>query len=127
MGLKIKTSSFVLGRMIIPSKPFPSRGLYHQFFSTKNAPKTSKPLRILFCGSDSFSCESLRALVKEKKRDPEGIASIDVLIRPGKPFGRGLKEIRGGNFEFHQLRCLFILTIASSIEESSRRFASSYT
>ncbi|KAA8574481.1 hypothetical protein EYC84_005940 [Monilinia fructicola] len=95
MGLKIKTSSFVLGRMIIPSKPFPSHGLYHQFFSTKNAPKTSKPLRILFCGSDSFSCESLRALVKEKKRDPEGIASIDVLIRPGKPFGRGLKEIRG--------------------------------
>ncbi|KAI9643117.1 Methionyl-tRNA formyltransferase [Ciborinia camelliae] len=41
-----------------------------------------------------ITCESLRSLVKEKRSDPEGIASIDVLIRPGKKFGRGLKEIR---------------------------------
>lgn len=100
MELKVRTSIFVLGRIIIPSKSLLSiHGFHARLLSTTNVPKTSKPLRILFCGSDSFSCESLIALVKEKKRDPEGIASIDVLVRPGKPHGRGLREIRGGKVE----------------------------
>ncbi|KFY27900.1 hypothetical protein V493_03227 [Pseudogymnoascus sp. VKM F-4281 (FW-2241)] len=54
----------------------------------------TKPLRILFCGSDDVSVASLRALYDEQKRDPSSIASIDVLCRPGKPYGRGLKKIR---------------------------------
>ena len=58
--------------------------------------KTSKPLRILFCGSDDFSSASLRGLLEEQRRDPELIASIDVLCRPGKPSGRSLKNIREG-------------------------------
>ncbi|KAH7407856.1 methionyl-tRNA formyltransferase [Cadophora sp. MPI-SDFR-AT-0126] len=56
--------------------------------------KTSKPLRILFCGSDEFSIASLRAIHAEHKRDPDLIKSIDVLCRPGKPAGRSLKQIR---------------------------------
>ncbi|APA12559.1 hypothetical protein SS1G_03801 [Sclerotinia sclerotiorum 1980 UF-70] len=94
MGLKIRTSFFVLGRIVSSSKPFPTYGFHSRLFSTNNTPKTSKPLRILFCGSDDFSCESLRSLVAEQQSDPKGIASIDVLIRPGKRFGRGLRETR---------------------------------
>lgn len=54
----------------------------------------SKPLRILFCGSDNASSAALHAVCNEQKRDPSSIASIDVLCRPGKPYGRGLKQIR---------------------------------
>ncbi|KAF4631066.1 hypothetical protein G7Y89_g7074 [Cudoniella acicularis] len=56
--------------------------------------KVSKPLRVLFCGSDEFSCESLRALDTERKRNPALIASIDVLCRPGKKSGRSMTKIR---------------------------------
>ncbi|KFY06714.1 hypothetical protein V492_07818 [Pseudogymnoascus sp. VKM F-4246] len=54
----------------------------------------TRPLRILFCGSDDVSAASLAALCDEQTRDPSSIASIDVLCRPGKPYGRGLKKIR---------------------------------
>ncbi|KAK0727060.1 formyl transferase [Lasiosphaeria miniovina] len=57
-------------------------------------PKPSKPLRILFCGSDDFSCEALRALHAEHRRNADLIRSIDVLVRPAKPTGRGLKVVR---------------------------------
>ena len=56
--------------------------------------KTPDPLRILFCGADSFSCASLRALYLEHRRDPLSIASIDVVCRPPKPVGRGYKSIK---------------------------------
>ncbi|KAL2073717.1 hypothetical protein VTL71DRAFT_11043 [Oculimacula yallundae] len=56
--------------------------------------KVSKPLRILFCGSDEFSIASLLAVYDEHKRNPEYIKSIDVVCRPGKPAGRSLKRIR---------------------------------
>ncbi|KAF2142608.1 uncharacterized protein K452DRAFT_196637, partial [Aplosporella prunicola CBS 121167] len=52
------------------------------------------PLRILFCGSDDFSIASLLALHREHQRDPAFIASIDVVHRPSKRTGRGLKTIR---------------------------------
>ncbi|AEO63546.1 uncharacterized protein THITE_2108965 [Thermothielavioides terrestris NRRL 8126] len=51
--------------------------------------KTSDPLRVLFCGSDEFSCASLQALYDEQKQNSELIRSIDVLVRPAKPTGRG--------------------------------------
>ena len=54
------------------------------------------PLRILFCGSDEFSCESLRTLYNEHVKSPGRIVSIDVVVRPAKPTGRGLKEMREG-------------------------------
>ncbi|KAK8879533.1 formyl transferase [Apiospora arundinis] len=56
--------------------------------------KESDALRILFCGSDEFSSASLRALHEEKERNPGLIESIDVVVRPGKPVGRGMKSIR---------------------------------
>ena len=55
-----------------------------------------EPLRILFCGSDEFSIASLRALYKEHERDKALIESIDVVCRPAKPVGRGLKDTREG-------------------------------
>ena len=59
---------------------------------------TYEPLRILFCGSDEFSIASLRALYKEHERDKTLIESIDVVCRPPKPVGRGLKDMREGEF-----------------------------
>ncbi|CCC12397.1 unnamed protein product [Sordaria macrospora k-hell] len=56
--------------------------------------KVSDPLRILFCGSDVFSCYSLKALHAEHKANPGLIKSIDVMVRTGKAVGRGYKEIR---------------------------------
>ncbi|KAH7356546.1 formyl transferase, partial [Rhexocercosporidium sp. MPI-PUGE-AT-0058] len=56
--------------------------------------KISKPLRILFCGSDEFSIASLRAIHALHQRNPDFIKSIDVLCRPGKPAGRSLKKVR---------------------------------
>ncbi|RAK98386.1 methionyl-tRNA formyltransferase [Aspergillus ibericus CBS 121593] len=58
------------------------------------ATKAYDPLRILFCGSDEFSIASLKALHKEHVKRPDRIASIDVVCRPGKRVGRGLKQIR---------------------------------
>ncbi|KAJ5123358.1 hypothetical protein N7448_009455 [Penicillium atrosanguineum] len=56
--------------------------------------KTHDPLRILFCGSDEFSIASLKALHAYHLKQPNRIASIDVVCRPGKRVGRGLKKIR---------------------------------
>ena len=64
--------------------------------STVSSKKVSDPLRILFCGSDEFSCASLEALQAEKERNRELIRSIDVVVRPPKPTGRGNKVIRRG-------------------------------
>lgn len=66
--------------------------LYRQYSSSK----VSDPLRILFCGSDEFSCASLEALHDEHAQNAALVQSIDVVVRPGKRTGRGLKEIRQG-------------------------------
>jgi hypothetical protein len=58
--------------------------------------KTPDALNILFCGSDEFSIASLRALHKAKREDHSNIRSIEVVHRPGKRTGRGLKVIREG-------------------------------
>lgn len=61
------------------------------------APQDPGPLRILFCGSDAFSIESLRALHAAQQQDPAFIEAIHVVHRPAKPTGRGLKTLREGN------------------------------
>lgn len=78
-----------------PLRPFRVRnaGLLLRYSSTSSS-RASDPLRILFCGSDEFSCHSLRALHAEHVRNPSLIASIDVVARPGKPTGRGLRRVR---------------------------------
>lgn len=64
--------------------------------SYSTASKKSDPLRILFCGSDRFSCTSLQALRDEQRRNGDLIQSIDVVVRPSKPSGRGLKVLKEG-------------------------------
>lgn len=58
-----------------------------RFYSTR----TDK-LRILFCGSDAFSIESLKALHDHSQISTQ-IESIDVVTRNDKRTGRGLKAI----------------------------------
>ena len=66
---------------------------------SSSAAKTADPLRILFCGSDAFSIFSLDALHKEHSKDNGLIASIDVVCRPSKRVGRGLKAFRTGKMK----------------------------
>ncbi|KAI9889946.1 MAG: Methionyl-tRNA formyltransferase [Vezdaea aestivalis] len=56
--------------------------------------KAHDPLRILFCGSDSFSTSSLEALNAIHSSKPSIVESVEVLCRPAKHVGRGLKRIR---------------------------------
>ena len=60
------------------------------------------PLRILFCGADEFSIYSLRALHALQQQRPEKITSIDVVCRPDKRVGRGLRQIQEGKQLHHE-------------------------
>lgn len=68
-------------------------------FSTKIGRRQSDPLRILFCGSDEFSCASLRAVNTEYAHNRELIESLDVMVLPPKRVGRGYKSIREGRLK----------------------------
>ncbi|GKT60601.1 formyl transferase [Colletotrichum tofieldiae] len=65
-----------------------------RLYSATAGGSVSDPLRILFCGSDDFSCAALGAINAERKRNPGLIESLDVVVRPGKLSGRGMKKIR---------------------------------
>jgi hypothetical protein len=89
MGLSGRAGFYILWR------PLRVRTVIHPpSFSTK----ACDPLRILFCGSDDFSIASLKALHGEHSRRSDVINSIDVVLRPGKRVGRGLKTIREGRY-----------------------------
>jgi len=90
MGLRAAAGVIARSRAAVARRD----GLQLRRIST--AAKTSDPLRILFCGSDDFSCASLEALHAEHLRNPRLVHSIDVFTRPDKPFGRGRKEAREG-------------------------------
>lgn len=93
----IETASCQLWRhCCYPQRGFSitTRNLQQQQQQQQQKKKQSDPLRILFCGSDEFSSASLRALYEEKERNPGLIESIDVVVRPGKRVGRGLKQIQ---------------------------------
>lgn len=81
--------------------------------------KVSKPLRILFCGSDEFSIASLQAIHAAHQRNPDFIKSIDVFCRPGKRAGRSLKKIRegNGNFQSYELALMFVVPIKAVAQE----------
>ncbi|KAI0201906.1 hypothetical protein F4808DRAFT_422735 [Astrocystis sublimbata] len=64
-----------------------------QWYGTSISKSVAEPLHILFCGSDDFSCASLKALHDEHVRNPDLIRSIDVVVRPGKRVGRGYRHI----------------------------------
>jgi hypothetical protein len=74
----------------------PSSKTWHGIRLSSTAAKQHEPLRVLFCGADAFSIYSLRALHKLQQANPEKIASIDVVCRPDKRVGRGLKKIQEG-------------------------------
>ncbi|TQV93976.1 formyl transferase [Cordyceps javanica] len=57
------------------------------------AKETSEALRILFCGSDAFSCESLKALHAEHQRSKALVERLEVMVLPGKRVGRGFKKM----------------------------------
>ncbi|KAH6899861.1 formyl transferase [Thelonectria olida] len=67
---------------------------WRQCFSTSGSRRSSDPLRILFCGSDEFSCVSLKAVHEEHTRPNGVIESLDVMVFPPKRYGRGLKRVR---------------------------------
>lgn len=71
--------------------------VHRRCFSDEKKPYD--PLRILFCGADEFSIYSLRAVQALKEQKPECVSSIDVVCRPDKRVGRGLKKIQEGAFE----------------------------
>jgi len=77
----------------LPSRPVRQAVSRGRRNSSSPSAKTSDPLRILFCGSDPFSIASLHALHAEHARDPSFIQTIDVLCRPSKRTGRGLKTL----------------------------------
>lgn len=56
----------------------------------------SDPLKILFCGSDPFSCASLQALHEEQLANKGLVEEIEVMVVPGKKVGRGLTETARG-------------------------------
>ncbi|KAK4549654.1 hypothetical protein LTR36_004955 [Oleoguttula mirabilis] len=56
--------------------------------------KHHDPLHVLFCGADDFSIYSLRALHELQKKCADKIESIDVVCRPDKRVGRGLKQVQ---------------------------------
>jgi len=100
------TMNFTKPRLLIQRLPWAStpsllqprcfRPQWNFGYSYSTSNKLSDPLRILFCGSDDFSCASLRALYDEYRRNSALIRSIDVVVRPAKPTGRGYKELREG-------------------------------
>ncbi|KAF2665414.1 Formyltransferase [Microthyrium microscopicum] len=70
-----------------------SRKLYSSSTS-QTFNRKADPLRILFCGSDTFSIVALRPLVRLLETDPSIVESIDVLCRPPKRTGQGLKVLK---------------------------------
>lgn len=85
-------------RLASPARLLPSwrvtSSVHTRLFATEA--KQSDPLRILFCGSDAFSCTSLRALHKEHVRNKALIERLEVMVLPGKKTGRGLKVLGEG-------------------------------
>ncbi|KAF4965197.1 hypothetical protein FZEAL_10789 [Fusarium zealandicum] len=67
---------------------------WQRCFSQGAARQASDPLRILFCGSDEFSCASLKAVYEEHGRNKSLIESLDVMVLPPKRTGRGFKTLR---------------------------------
>jgi hypothetical protein len=76
----------------------PARYGYRRAYSGSST-RSPDPLNILFCGADEFSIYSLRALRELQSKRPEKIAAIDVVCRPDKYVGRGLRRIQEGQYQ----------------------------
>ncbi|EGU87006.1 hypothetical protein FOXB_02400 [Fusarium oxysporum f. sp. conglutinans Fo5176] len=67
---------------------------WRRLFSQSVPRNSSDPLRILFCGSDEFSCASLKALHEEHRHNKKLVESLDVMVLPPRRMGRGFKTLR---------------------------------
>lgn len=87
----------------------------HRLFSSTVSVRgkaASDPLRILFCGSEEFSCESLAALHREHVSNGRLVEALEVMVRPAKRTGRGLKHLRQGEFRLgYRGLCLLRLRV----------------
>ena len=68
--------------------------LGHARQSSTKSHRQYDALRVLFCGADQFSIHSLRGLHGLQQERAGTIASIDVVCRPDKRVGRGLKQVQ---------------------------------
>jgi hypothetical protein len=102
------------------------RGCHYSTDAHRRSFGTVDPLRILFCGSDEFSTASLNSLVDIYKRDKSLIESINVLCRPDKRVGAGLKKINEGLPSYILHRELNLILI-SSCKNSSSRYRLAYS
>lgn len=82
---------FTRSRSLLGRQSFPWRQCYSHVST-----RSSEPLRILFCGSDEFSCASLKAVYEEHSRNKDLIESLDVMVLPPKRMGRSFKTLREG-------------------------------
>src|SRR5690242_11282722 len=69
---------------------------WQRCFSQSTPRRSLDPLRILFCGSDEFSCASLRAVHEEHTRNKGLIESLEVMALPPKRTGRGFQHLNQG-------------------------------
>lgn len=99
-SLLLTTTGQMLPNFCHHLKPlaFPSNRRWLGIRLSSTSTKHHEPLRVLFCGADAFSIYSLCALHKLQQAHPEKIASIDVVCRPDKRVGRGLKKIQEGSY-----------------------------
>ncbi len=89
-------------------------------FSSSGLTRQHDRLNILFCGADEFSICSLRALRELQSRRPDTVESIDVVCRPDKPSGRGLKQFRQGSTVQYRYTLYTLLLTRSSTHQTHR-------
>ncbi|KAI1105097.1 formyl transferase [Jackrogersella minutella] len=94
-SLRLSRALWCQTRTRIPSSALPSVVPGRRRNSTDAGPQAKKSdrLRILFCGSDDFSCEALERVYGEKLINEDLVESIDVLTRTPKSKGRGLTQL----------------------------------
>ncbi|RGP68142.1 methionyl-trna formyltransferase [Fusarium longipes] len=76
---------------------------WRRCFSQSTSRRSSNPLRILFCGSDEFSCASLKAVHEEQSRNKGLIESLEVMALPPKRTGRGFSSLKQGKSRIDKL------------------------
>ncbi|CAI6100229.1 unnamed protein product [Clonostachys chloroleuca] len=82
-------STFALARQGAAQRRWKSQHETSLYRTTSG--KMSEPLRILFCGTDNVSTESLHALHEEMTYNNGLVESIECVLLPPKPSGRGRK------------------------------------
>lgn len=80
----VSRPAFRLGTVLVSSRSYYIPTLYKT-----TSGKMTEPLRILFCGTDTLSCESLHALHEEWKYNRALVEEIEVVCLPSRPQGRG--------------------------------------